>query len=213
MLFQDCDSPMESAYQIIPEFRIYNRYQELERREREKKELAWEKELLNAMNASDPLGQHECTVDDNNKNLHTCRSCPKLNQQNSNPKLNSSKLKKPKSCENESFSPSWDTKTSEMTTPTTCSTTITTAPTTTTTSKSYDSTRIKQIETNKIDTEQNLLGLCVSCSGGRKDNLNKTVEAHRDNSTCDIDKKLQQLDFIDRTPSPQEKKLEFNYKK
>lgn len=40
---------------FIPEFIIYNRYQELERRERERKEEAWESELEMAMNSSDPL--------------------------------------------------------------------------------------------------------------------------------------------------------------
>lgn len=47
---------MEVQTAVIPEFKIYNRYQELERRAREEKELAWERELLLAMNASDPLG-------------------------------------------------------------------------------------------------------------------------------------------------------------
>ncbi|KAF4520356.1 hypothetical protein B566_EDAN009879 [Ephemera danica] len=37
----------------IPEFRIYNRERELERRERERREAAWEQELLEAMNASE----------------------------------------------------------------------------------------------------------------------------------------------------------------
>lgn len=46
---------MEPPSSMIPEFKIYNRYQELERKAREEKELAWERELLLAMNASDPL--------------------------------------------------------------------------------------------------------------------------------------------------------------
>lgn len=46
---------MEPPNSMIPEFKIYNRYQELERKAREEKELAWEQELLLAMNASDPL--------------------------------------------------------------------------------------------------------------------------------------------------------------
>lgn len=46
---------MEPPNAMIPEFKIYNRYQELERKAREEKELAWERELLLAMNASDPL--------------------------------------------------------------------------------------------------------------------------------------------------------------
>lgn len=181
---------MEPAHQIIPEFRIYNRYQELERREREKKEQAWEKELLLAMNASDPLGQRrqQAADDDLNKNLHTCRSCPKLDTQNPKPKT--SRLKKPKSCESESFNPSWDTRTSELTTA------VETTP-----------------PQHRLDADQKLLGQCVSCSRSRKDDLNRTVETRSDISTCDIDKKLQQLDFIDRTPSPQEKKTNLVDKK
>lgn len=42
---------------IIPNFKTYNRYQEMEKRQREMKELAWERELLLAMNASNPLNQ------------------------------------------------------------------------------------------------------------------------------------------------------------
>lgn len=42
---------------IIPEFKTYNRYQEVEKRQREMKEQAWEKELISAMNASNPLNQ------------------------------------------------------------------------------------------------------------------------------------------------------------
>ncbi|KAK9877368.1 hypothetical protein WA026_017764 [Henosepilachna vigintioctopunctata] len=58
----DTESPKELQYSFIPDFKIYNRYQELERREREKKEQAWEQELQTAMNSSDPLGGLE-TID------------------------------------------------------------------------------------------------------------------------------------------------------
>ncbi|KAL3268489.1 hypothetical protein HHI36_007600 [Cryptolaemus montrouzieri] len=51
----DTESPMDSPCLVIPDFKIYNRYQELERREREKKEKAWEQELESAMSSSDPL--------------------------------------------------------------------------------------------------------------------------------------------------------------
>lgn len=37
----------------MPEFLVYNRCQELKRRERESREKAWERELLQAMEASD----------------------------------------------------------------------------------------------------------------------------------------------------------------
>lgn len=46
---------METPLTIIPEFKIYNRYQELARREREKKEQDWEKELQLAMESSEPF--------------------------------------------------------------------------------------------------------------------------------------------------------------
>lgn len=185
---------MEPSYAIIPEFKIYNRYQELERREREKKELAWEKELLLAMNASDPLGTG-CTPSDNQEVLHTCRSCPKLNSHN--PKLNS-KLKKPKSCENESFNPSWDLKTDDIT--------VKDSNSHVKESTSQNSKNIR-VTSSKKDDEQNLLSLCVSCSRSR---VNR--EKHSDIKTCDIDTKLQQLDFIDRTPSPVDKNVDLNGK-
>ncbi|XP_022909626.2 serine/threonine-protein kinase 32A isoform X1 [Onthophagus taurus] len=59
---------------IIPEFKIYNRFQELERKERERKELAWEEELRTAMNLSDPLETKK--FDD--PQIPTCQSYPKL---------------------------------------------------------------------------------------------------------------------------------------
>ncbi|XP_044754182.1 serine/threonine-protein kinase 32B isoform X2 [Coccinella septempunctata] len=54
-IFCDTESPMESPFSIIPDFKIYNRYHEMERKLREEKEQAWEKELQNAMDSSDPL--------------------------------------------------------------------------------------------------------------------------------------------------------------
>jgi len=54
----------ERYIQHIPQFRVYNREQELARREREEKESAWEQELLQAMMASDPTGfQHPVRED------------------------------------------------------------------------------------------------------------------------------------------------------
>ena len=54
----------ERYIQHIPQFRVYNREQELARREREEKESAWEQELLQAMRASDPTGfQHSVRED------------------------------------------------------------------------------------------------------------------------------------------------------
>lgn len=98
---------MELRTEKIPEFKIYNRYHELEKREREKKELAWEKELLLAMNASNPLGQNEQQQqqgdDDSKARRQNCsQSCPRLNinASNINTRLeNSPRLKKLPSCE------------------------------------------------------------------------------------------------------------------
>ncbi|XP_017774375.1 PREDICTED: serine/threonine-protein kinase 32B-like [Nicrophorus vespilloides] len=67
------DSPMEPK-SMIPEFKIYNRYQELERRERERKEQDWERELQQAMNLSNPL-------DNGPETMPTCLSCPKLDEE------------------------------------------------------------------------------------------------------------------------------------
>lgn len=157
---------MDTQYEIIPEFRIYNRYQELERREKEKKEQQWENELLRAMDASDPLANNHS----HEKQLQTCRSCPKLNQ---NPPKSNSKMKKLKSCDSEVFN--CEVRTVNLT------------------------------DTKKTNNEQNLLSFCVSCSKTEEEIGAEEVKS--DMLTCDIDKKLQSLDFIDRTPSPIDKKF------
>jgi hypothetical protein len=54
----------ERYMQHLPQFRVYNREQELARREREQKESAWEQELLQAMGASDPIGSHITSSED-----------------------------------------------------------------------------------------------------------------------------------------------------
>jgi hypothetical protein len=54
----------ERYIQHLPQFRVYNREQELARREREQKESAWEQELLQAMRASDPTGSQLTSSDD-----------------------------------------------------------------------------------------------------------------------------------------------------
>ncbi|XP_063237366.1 serine/threonine-protein kinase 32B-like isoform X2 [Bacillus rossius redtenbacheri] len=52
----DLEGDVPADLEHLPEFRVYNREQELARRERERKETAWEEELLEAMSASDPRG-------------------------------------------------------------------------------------------------------------------------------------------------------------
>lgn len=170
---------MEPQYQIIPEFRIYNRYQELERREKEKKEQQWEKELLRAMNESDPLRNSHLE-----KQLHTCRSCPKLNH---HPPKFSSRMKKPKSCESDGFN--CVLQTVEITD-----------------KKKHNLKTLEFVsDTKKHNSDQNLLSLCVSCSKPEPEIA--TDDINRDNSSRDINRKMQNLDFIDRTPSPSEKNI------
>lgn len=70
----DADSPMDFPGTIIPDFKVYNRYQELEKRERERKELAWERELELAMRSSDPLKEET----EPKEKIHKCSGCPKL---------------------------------------------------------------------------------------------------------------------------------------
>lgn len=60
---------METPPTIIPEFKIYNRYQELARREREKKEQDWEKELQLAMESSEPFKE------DTDPKIQKCTGC------------------------------------------------------------------------------------------------------------------------------------------
>lgn len=156
---------MDPQVAVIPEFRVYNRYQELERREREKKEKEWEQELLNAMNMSSA----ELSNNHFERNqLQSCRSCPKLNQNSL--KFNS-KMKKPKSYDNESF----DKKNFEF----------------------------LDDEPPKKSKEKTKLKICVSCSNSSGKNLENYPKLEK--LSCDIEKKLQNLDFIDRTPSPTEK--------
>ena len=73
---------MEHPGSIIPDFKVYNRYQELERRERERKEQAWEKELELAMRSSDPLKEET----EPREKIHKCTGCPKLEATIINPK-------------------------------------------------------------------------------------------------------------------------------
>lgn len=53
-MLQDCETPPELSLQHLSEYYIYNRERELAKRARESKESAWEEELLEAMRASDP---------------------------------------------------------------------------------------------------------------------------------------------------------------
>ncbi|GLV34253.1 uncharacterized protein CBL_00184 [Carabus blaptoides fortunei] len=197
----DGDSPMELRDQIIPEFKVYNRYQELERREREKKELAWEKELLHAMNASDPLGQKiEASSEETNTNLHSCsRSCPKLNVTHTNVQSrieNSPRLKKLRSCESATFKPSGrDIKHSSSQLIQKFSS-VESYPV----NEEHVEKKMKAI---KVTERPAMYTLCGICSKQAKNVVKSEVMAKKnDIGTCDIEGNLQQLEFIDRTPSP-----------
>lgn len=76
----------------IPEYRVYNRYHELQRREMEQKELEWEHELLEAMNASSTSTPVQTTSSslsqiniDKTKNLKQCFSCSSIKLNNEGP--------------------------------------------------------------------------------------------------------------------------------
>ncbi|XP_015838773.1 serine/threonine-protein kinase 32B isoform X1 [Tribolium castaneum] len=126
----DADSPLELPGTIIPDFKVYNRYQELEKRERERKEQAWERELELAMRSSDPLKEET----EPKEKIHKCTGCPKLETMiNSNCKLN------------------------------------------------YDDRGSNMSQLSLPDTK------------------------HDDTPVSDIQNKLQNIDFIDRTPSPVER--------
>ncbi|XP_045474241.1 serine/threonine-protein kinase 32A isoform X2 [Harmonia axyridis] len=51
----DSESPLDSPLAYIPDFKVFNRYQEMAKKLREEKEAAWERELEHAMNLSDPI--------------------------------------------------------------------------------------------------------------------------------------------------------------
>lgn len=65
---QECDGPAGKEPDL-PEFLVYNRCQELKRRERESREKAWERELLEAMEASEQ-GEQQLRPDDAIGNGH-----------------------------------------------------------------------------------------------------------------------------------------------
>jgi hypothetical protein len=135
--FQDADSPMDLQGSIIPDFKVYNRYQELEKRERERKEQAWERELELAMRSSDPLKEET----EPKEKLHKCTGCPKLETM-----INSNcKMKKYEE------------------------------------SEGSESSNKSQLQLPERKNEEKLC------------------------SVSDIQNKLQNIDFIDRTPSPVER--------
>lgn len=136
---------------VIPEFKIYNRYHELERRERERKELAWEKELEIAMNSSVSIerGKKE------DGQIPTCQSCPKLDECAASPKLKKM--------------------------------------------MSYDASYRK----GKM---RSLDKYCKSIS--EHSQLTDETVKRMTTATGTDDGKLQSIDFIDRTPSPVEKRGE-----
>lgn len=202
---------MELRDQIIPEFKVYNRYQELERREREKKELAWEKELLHAMNASDPLGQNvQVDAEETaNTNRHSCsRSCPKLNVTHTNVQSrieNSPRLKKLRSCESATFKPGRDIKHSSSQLIQKFSS-VESYPVNDdeeehVEKKSSTNTNTVKV-TERMSTTYTLCGICSKQAKNAAVVKSEVIGKKNDIGTCDIEGNLQQLEFIDRTPSP-----------
>ncbi|KAF2893361.1 hypothetical protein ILUMI_12812 [Ignelater luminosus] len=165
----DADSPMELHGAIIPEFKVYNRYQELARRERELKELAWERELQLAMEASDPLSTG--SKEDTSAPTQTCSSCPKA--RNIDMKINntSPQIKKLRSC----------------------------GPTTKEGCCSAKGGKCLNLLEDSTSSQ------LPSISNQNKVGSGKEKVRTSSDTICDIQNKLQSLDFIDRSPSPVER--------
>lgn len=151
---------MELQTTIIPEFKIYNRYLEIEKKERERKELAWEKELETAMNSSDPLGQKRSAQ------MSSCQSCPKLDACSKT----SPQIRKMFSCDS-NFK--WTKKANDK-------------------HKSIS-------EHDKLNEE------CAPENSGGMLTLPDRNVSKSSTDFSDVQTKLQNIDFIDRTPSPVEK--------
>lgn len=142
---------------IIPEFRIYNRYHELERRERERKELAWEKELQIAMDLSEQSDSQQ---------MPTCQSCPKLLEGcGESPKLRKM--------------PSYDS----------C---CVPAP--------ISETRKSRRRASDDHVAKNMNNSSAVGDGGGVPTSDKDPD-----DVEDVRNKLQNIEFIDRTPSPSER--------
>lgn len=162
---------MELHGSIIPEFKVYNRYQELARRERELKELAWERELQLAMEASDPL--QTGSKEDTSAPTQTCSSCPKA--RNLDMKINNTslKIKKLRSCGSATKEEGCCSSSSEE-----C---------------------LDLLEESSTSSQLPAISNQKKVGSG-----NEKVRTSSD-TTCDIQNKLQSLDFIDRSPSPVER--------
>ncbi|XP_031350155.1 serine/threonine-protein kinase 32B isoform X2 [Photinus pyralis] len=149
----EADCPIELHQTIIPEFKIYNRYQELARREKERKELAWEKELQLAMEASDPLSPVT-------KDNYTCSSCPK--------------------------SRSVDDSCSSI----------------------LKSVKIYHKTPCILETKEFLDDTIIEESSQlvNQTSDNQSATSFQKEKVCDIQNKLQNFEFIDRSPSPVDRK-------
>ncbi|KAK4875412.1 hypothetical protein RN001_011834 [Aquatica leii] len=157
----ETDSPMELNKTIIPEFKIYNRYQELARREKELKELAWERELQQAMEASDPLASNDVK--------QTCSSCAQKRD------IEVSLQKHFRACDSD---------------------------------LSENSLVLDKCTNDTIvDTSCSMLDKISQLNSQTQSNENAKdlrVENIKSNSStiCNMQNKLQNIDFIDRSPSP-----------
>ncbi|KAF5308712.1 hypothetical protein FQR65_LT06073 [Abscondita terminalis] len=152
----ETDSPMELNKTIIPEFKIYNRYQELAKREKELKELAWERELQQAMEASDPFGSKDSSDD----LKQTCSSCPQKRDVDLQMHV--------RSCDSDLLENSNTLILNKLTVD--------------------DTNRSVLNETSQLNSQTH----------------STSIENNKPNSsaTRDIQNKLQNIEFIDRSPSP-----------
>ncbi|KAI4462121.1 5-formyltetrahydrofolate cyclo-ligase-related [Holotrichia oblita] len=156
---------LQHSSMIIPEFKIYNRYQELERRERERKELAWERELQIAMDLSDQATQKE--ESSTSHQIPTCQSCPKLGKGTGGD--SPQKLRKMISYDS-------------------CSAVSKLA------GKS-EKCKSRRSSNEHVSTGKNL-------SVASEVNSSKSEAIGKELDTDAVRKKLQNIEFIDRTPSP-----------
>ncbi|KAF5273918.1 hypothetical protein FQA39_LY01033 [Lamprigera yunnana] len=161
----EADSTVELSRGVIPAFKIYNRYQELAKREKERKELAWEKELQLAMEASDPLSS--------NAVHQTCSSCPK---------------------ERESASPI------QQMPITNCDLNLEENSNAVVLEKSTNSSPANN---DRSSSEKN--SQLTSETEGSPNATSSSKRNLNGGSMCDIENKLQNFEFIDRSPSPIER--------
>ncbi|GJQ83876.1 hypothetical protein Trydic_g6754 [Trypoxylus dichotomus] len=166
--FPDHSYPHPSTL-LIPEFKTYNRCQELEKKEKERKEMEWERELQLAMDLADPHHTFQ---------IPTCKSCPKLLDKCFPETESPQKLRKMTSYDSCCSGTNADAKTSERSE-------LRATPTTSTGGRK----------------------LAVA-TAGKMSSASAVNYVETDLQPDDIRNTLQNIEFIDRTPSPSERSSE-----